>query len=334
MFVPAKCTQCGAKLKVDSAKEAAICQYCGTPFVVEKAINNFNVTNVTNIDTLKAETVNVLDSNSAELIYRTGTTFLNFEEFQEANASFEDMTKKYPFDCRGWIGRVKAISKNYSVFSEDVDSFKKRVDCFVKCCMLKESKSENAKEISAVKDFLLKDGDELLNSLRDKITSAETLTTNNPLSEKREELSQNYLLCEERLEDIESELERAAKKEYFLHIFFSALIFLAVFGLAFLVASPFFNTTIYILIISVISGVFFTLLISKSIYKLIGDTYPEYERDKLKAEKEKDEISRKLADVERKIQEEICKVQEKRQALENDLNKVREYLEKINGQLV
>ena len=37
-FVEAKCTSCGAHLKVDSLKDAAICQYCNTPFIVEKAI--------------------------------------------------------------------------------------------------------------------------------------------------------------------------------------------------------------------------------------------------------------------------------------------------------
>ena len=44
-FVPAKCTQCGAELKVDRSKEAAICEHCGTPFIVEKAISNYMVAN-------------------------------------------------------------------------------------------------------------------------------------------------------------------------------------------------------------------------------------------------------------------------------------------------
>jgi len=43
-FTPAKCTQCGANLQVDSAKDAAICEHCGTAFIVEKAINHYNTT--------------------------------------------------------------------------------------------------------------------------------------------------------------------------------------------------------------------------------------------------------------------------------------------------
>lgn len=42
-FVPAVCTQCGARLVVDPRQEAAVCEYCGTPYIVKKAINNYNV---------------------------------------------------------------------------------------------------------------------------------------------------------------------------------------------------------------------------------------------------------------------------------------------------
>lgn len=39
-LVAAKCTNCGANLTVDNSKDAAICEFCGTPFIVEKAIAN------------------------------------------------------------------------------------------------------------------------------------------------------------------------------------------------------------------------------------------------------------------------------------------------------
>lgn len=40
-FVQAKCCNCGANLEVNSEHDAAICKSCGTPFIVEKAINYF-----------------------------------------------------------------------------------------------------------------------------------------------------------------------------------------------------------------------------------------------------------------------------------------------------
>ena len=46
-LVPAVCTQCGAALEVDPSQEAAVCKYCGTAFIVEKAIHNYNIQHAT-----------------------------------------------------------------------------------------------------------------------------------------------------------------------------------------------------------------------------------------------------------------------------------------------
>lgn len=47
-LVAAKCTQCGANIEVDDTKEAGICKYCGTAFITEKAINNYNKLDIEN----------------------------------------------------------------------------------------------------------------------------------------------------------------------------------------------------------------------------------------------------------------------------------------------
>ena len=66
-LVQAKCTNCGANLEVENTKDAAICPYCGTPYVVEKAINNFNTVNH-----ISAGVVNVYGANSADFVIRAG----------------------------------------------------------------------------------------------------------------------------------------------------------------------------------------------------------------------------------------------------------------------
>ena len=43
-LVPAKCPNCGAGIKVDPEGKAAICEYCGTPFIVEESIKNYYIT--------------------------------------------------------------------------------------------------------------------------------------------------------------------------------------------------------------------------------------------------------------------------------------------------
>ncbi len=61
-LINAKCTSCGAAIEVDPSKEAQICQYCGSAFIVEKAINNYNITNnVTN--NIQAENVTIVNQS-------------------------------------------------------------------------------------------------------------------------------------------------------------------------------------------------------------------------------------------------------------------------------
>lgn len=65
-LVAAKCTNCGAALQVDNTKDAAICQHCGSAFIVEKAINHYHISN-----TITADTVNVYTA-AADFVIRAG----------------------------------------------------------------------------------------------------------------------------------------------------------------------------------------------------------------------------------------------------------------------
>ena len=40
-LIPAKCPNCGGLIEVDNKNDAAVCKYCGTPFIIERAIQNF-----------------------------------------------------------------------------------------------------------------------------------------------------------------------------------------------------------------------------------------------------------------------------------------------------
>ncbi len=69
-LVQAKCTNCGASLLVDNAKEAAICQYCGAAYVVEQAINNFvTMKDPAALHALGDEAVAECDYETAEKYY-------------------------------------------------------------------------------------------------------------------------------------------------------------------------------------------------------------------------------------------------------------------------
>lgn len=66
-LVQVKCTNCGANLEIDNTLDAAVCPYCNVPFVVEKAINNYNTANH-----ISAGPVNAYGGSSADFAIRGG----------------------------------------------------------------------------------------------------------------------------------------------------------------------------------------------------------------------------------------------------------------------
>lgn len=60
----AKCKNCGAVLEVDTSMETAVCPYCGTPYIVEKTIKNYNANfNITN--QIRTDTVNIYGGSAS-----------------------------------------------------------------------------------------------------------------------------------------------------------------------------------------------------------------------------------------------------------------------------
>ena len=72
-LVNAKCTNCGGTLQVDNAKEAAVCPFCGSAFIVEKAVQNFNITNniITN-NNVQADVVNIYNVKRDDFLIEGG----------------------------------------------------------------------------------------------------------------------------------------------------------------------------------------------------------------------------------------------------------------------
>lgn len=86
-FVAAKCTECGANIEVDDTKDAGICKYCGTAFITEKAINNYN-THITNNNNFYGANVTVQNNQSIE-----GLLILAKRELQAKYYGSKDLFK-------------------------------------------------------------------------------------------------------------------------------------------------------------------------------------------------------------------------------------------------
>lgn len=99
-FVPAKCTQCGANITVDDSKEAAICEFCGTAFVTEKAINNYHITNNVNISNA---TINVAGANVDNLLLRAE----QYEEQGDFEKAKEYCNRVLDIDATNQIAQSK-----------------------------------------------------------------------------------------------------------------------------------------------------------------------------------------------------------------------------------
>ena len=110
-LVPAICTQCGATLEVDPSQEAAVCKFCNTPFIIEKAINNYNV---------KFANIEHADNVNIDL---TGTVkeVLNFADKQiSENREAKKVSRK--LDAENQKKFIAIFFKSVALFNEFIIS--------------------------------------------------------------------------------------------------------------------------------------------------------------------------------------------------------------------
>lgn len=128
-LVNAKCTNCGGTLTVDASKEAAICDFCGSPYIVEKAIQNYNYYVTQNI---KADNVNVTAKGEAEKerLLHNAETYTGFKDYKKALEIYKQVTEDYPDDYRGWYGLIVIHTENFEYFfgTNDFNQLKSYMD--------------------------------------------------------------------------------------------------------------------------------------------------------------------------------------------------------------
>ena len=108
MLLKAQCPNCGGNLEVDNSKDAAICPFCKTPYIVEKAINQYN---------LNANTVNLngnvnISLNDKERELENIDAWLKFEEYDKAKEALLLLSEQYAGEERVWDKLLIAISRN------------------------------------------------------------------------------------------------------------------------------------------------------------------------------------------------------------------------------
>lgn len=104
-FIPAKCTQCGANIRVDDTKEAGVCEFCGTAFITEKAINNYN-TFVTN--NFAGANINVTGANIENLL-KLARNAEEARNYEEANNYYSRALELDPSNREALIGKGATV---------------------------------------------------------------------------------------------------------------------------------------------------------------------------------------------------------------------------------
>lgn len=116
-LVPAKCPNCGGFVQVDAAHDAAICQFCNTPFIVEKAINNYT----THVNVGYGATVVVQGTPELDQLLKAGFQFLSLGNFASALEKFKIIIDKYPSEQKGWIGMIRSTTHEFQSSLEYVN---------------------------------------------------------------------------------------------------------------------------------------------------------------------------------------------------------------------
>lgn len=143
-LVAAKCTQCGADIDVDASLLKGCCPFCHTEFLVEQVVNNYIVSS-------SEEVSNLVKAGEARLL---------FGEYDIALEKFLKICDLYPQDYRGWLGLIKAKTKNFTeVFStrnqlDEVLEFYRKAEIVASGTMDKSFSDAFEKYVSKVRDFI------------------------------------------------------------------------------------------------------------------------------------------------------------------------------------
>ena len=99
-LVSAVCPNCGGVVDVDGSATRGVCSFCGSPFLIKDAVNQYNI---------KGDS----PFSSANIIRNALAYLYDFSDFSAAEKEFARMTKHYAADFRGWLGLAVAASKSF-----------------------------------------------------------------------------------------------------------------------------------------------------------------------------------------------------------------------------
>ena len=120
-FVAAKCTQCGSSIEVDNSKDADVCSHCGTAFITQKAITNYNTYVQNNIQNA---TVNITGKNLDALRSLADELFSN-EDYNSAVKYYTEIIESDHLDYRSKF--LFYLCKSYGVTIDETENVSRTI---------------------------------------------------------------------------------------------------------------------------------------------------------------------------------------------------------------
>ena len=138
-FVAAKCPNCGAALEVDAAKEAAICPYCNTPYIVDKAINMVQIGNVGGMS-IGSAVVNVNGVSAGPMVERVLYLEKNLR-FKQALQICERALEIDPYNMKAMEAETRLRKEIDSYIYDEIKLPKGSISIRREDIMIQEKKS-------------------------------------------------------------------------------------------------------------------------------------------------------------------------------------------------
>lgn len=110
-FVNAKCVNCGAAIKIDDNKATGFCSHCGSSYVKEDVINNYNIhmTTVNEYSTTQNIVKNIYGSEKkeSEEYVLSAETWLKLGDYAKAAEAYDKAIECNPAEYKAWLGKAR-----------------------------------------------------------------------------------------------------------------------------------------------------------------------------------------------------------------------------------
>ncbi len=137
-LIKASCSNCNAAIEIDDMQDSGICPYCGTKYIREKIVNNYNIVN-----NYAGATINV-SGPDIDTLLKNAILLSEHEDWHNAFVAVNTAIKDAPGDFRGYETKAKIYVPYIEVLSKmtkevSLEDLKKTINSLLRCSDTKKT---------------------------------------------------------------------------------------------------------------------------------------------------------------------------------------------------